>query len=198
MAVHRTPFAPWPYSGIMAPAPSTARKGPNAAEPGGSSCSKGSNSEPANTESGNEDMIEPLSDSEAREFEEYKNFNPSTEAEDSWDPPSVMSEFFEYHFNRSLPDKDKDPIMRDFPMPKCPELKAPKLDGLVREQLSRKGQFGPEQSSFWRLACLWADILNPEVDLRAGEVLRVLQRALVLLGNTSHGISVERRKIACS
>jgi len=45
------------------------------------------------------------------------------------------------------------------------------------------------------LACLWADILNPEADLRAGEVLCLLQRALVLLGNTSYGIYIERCKI---
>jgi len=35
-----------------------------------------------NSESMNEDMIEPLSDSVAQEFEEYENFDPSMEAED--------------------------------------------------------------------------------------------------------------------
>jgi len=37
---------------------------------------------------------------------------------------------------------------------------------------------------------------NPEADLRAGKVLCLLQRALVLLGNTSNGIYIERCKIA--
>jgi len=62
-----------------------------------------------------------------------------------------MSEFFEYHFNRSLPDKDKDSIIKDFLKLNYLALEAPKLDGLVREQLSRKGkdpQFGPERTLY--------------------------------------------------
>ena len=57
------------------PVPSMASKGPDTAEPSGSSHSKGSNLEPVNSESVNEDVIEPLSDSKVREFEEYENFD---------------------------------------------------------------------------------------------------------------------------
>ena len=200
------PFSPWPYPGMVASIPAAPDKGPTAAKSDTSSRSV------ADSESAKEDVVEPLSDTEAREFDEYyEDFDPSTEPDDSWDPPSAMSSFLERHFNRELPGKDKDAILKEFPKPNCVTLKAPKLDGLVKEQLMRKGKdprFGTERTLFklqeqllevaGPLTCLWADILNPEVDLKAGEVLHQLQRALVLLGNTSHGITVERRKIACS
>ena len=198
------PFAPWPYPSIMAPVAGGATLESRISHPE----SEVANSEIANSEIAAEDVVEPLSDTEAQEFEE---FDPSTEPEGSWEPPAMMLSFLERHFNRSLPDKDKDNILTEFPRPDCPALVAPKLDGLVKEQLSRKGkdpQFGAERTLYklqeqllevtGPLTCLWADIVNPDVELKAGEALRLLQRALVLLGNTLHGISLERRKIACS
>ena len=146
-------------------------------------------------------------DTETQEFEE---FDPSTDPDGTWEPPSMMLAYLERHFNRCLTDKDKKNILTEFPKPDCSALVAPKLDGLVKEQLSRKGkdpQFGPERTLYkvqeqllevaGPLTCLWAEILNPEVQLKQGDVLRPLQAALVLLGHTSHGITLERCKIAC-
>ena len=46
------------------------------------------------------------------------------------------------------------------------------------------------------LTCLWADLLNKEARVSTEDILLLLQRALVLLGNTSHSINIERRKVA--
>ena len=124
----------------------------------------------------NEDIVEPLSETEAQEFKEYEEFDPSTKPDSSWDPPATMLAFLERHFNCSFLSKDKDSILKEFSRPNCPALVAPKLDGLVKEQLSRKGkdpQFGLERTLYNvedqllevadPLTCLWADILNPDV-----------------------------------
>ena len=46
------------------------------------------------------------------------------------------------------------------------------------------------------LAGLWADMVNPDTEVDKERIALVVQRALVLLGGTSHAISTERRKIA--
>jgi len=156
----------------------------------------------------NEDVVELLSDSEAQEFTE---FDPAVEPQGMWDPPTAMASFLERHFNHSLSEKEKEAIMTDFPRPNCSVLQAPQLDDLVKEQLKKKGkdpQFGAERTLYkvqqqllevsGPLTCLWADLLNPDAEVSAEEVLALIQRALVLLGSASHGVSQERRKIACS
>ena len=62
----------------------------------------------------NENVEEYLSDFASAGFEEYKDFDQSTEPDDSWDPASVMSVFLERYFNHSLPDQDKDVILKEF------------------------------------------------------------------------------------
>ena len=155
-----------------------------------------------------EDVVELLSDSEAREFED---FDPSVEPEGTWEPSTAMKSFLERHFNRVLKDCEKDAIMSEFPKPNCVVLQVPQLDDLVRDQLRKKGKdphFGAERTLYnvqeqlldvsGPLTCLWADLANPEVEPSAEQILLLLQRTLVLLGSTSHYISQERRKIACS
>ena len=46
------------------------------------------------------------------------------------------------------------------------------------------------------LTCLWADLLNKEAKVSTEDTLLLIQRAIVLLGSTSHSITVERRKVA--
>jgi len=75
----------------------------------------------------NEDLVELLSDSEAQEF---ADFDPSVEPQNTWDPPASMAAFLQRHFNRCLDDDEKEKIMTDFPKPNCPALQAPELDDL--------------------------------------------------------------------
>ena len=101
--------------------------------------------------------------------------------------------------------------MKDFPKPNCHVMSAPKLDEQVKDQLKRKGKdphFGAEKSHYkiqdqlldvaGPLTCLWADLLNKEAKVSREDTLLLLQRALVLLGSTSHAITLERRKVAWS
>ena len=155
-----------------------------------------------------EDTVQLLEEAEALELVE---FDPSVDPKDTWDPPSAMASFLQKHFNRSLEEGEKEAILKDFPMPSCKALKTPKLDEQVKEQLKRKGKdphFGSEKTLFkvqeqvlevaGPLTCLWADLLNKKAKVSTEDILLLVQRALVLLGSTSHSITLERRKIAWS
>ena len=153
-----------------------------------------------------EDPIHLLSDSEALELVE---FDPSVTPENSWKPPAHMDQFLAKHFNRCLTDAEREAILKDFPRPDVDALQPPKLDEEVKEQLKRSGKdphFGAEKSLYkiqgqlldvaGPLTCLWADLLNPKARVSTENTLLLIQRALVLLGSTSHSVSQERRKIA--
>ena len=79
----------------------------------------------------------------------------------------------------------------------------------MREQLSKKGKdphFGSEKTLYkiqeqllevtGPLACLWSDLTRRDAKPTNEKIVQLIQRALVLVGSTSHAISVERRKIA--
>ena len=62
-----------------------------------------------------------------------------------------MTSFLEKHFNRSLSDVEKEAIMKDFPMPNCHVMSAPKFDEQAKDQIKRIGQdshFGAEKSLY--------------------------------------------------
>ena len=142
---------------------------------------------------------------------ELVEFDPSVEPKDSWKPPTSMSSFLEKHFNKTLSEDETSAIMKDFAKPSCKVLSAPKLDDEVKDQLKRKRKdphFGSEKALFkiqdqlldvaGPLTCLWADLLNKEANVTGEDTLLLIQRALVLLGNASHSVTLERRKIAWS
>ena len=136
-------------------------------------------------------------------------FDPSVEPKDSWEPPKAIAGFLEKQFNRCLEDSEKEAILKDFPKPSCKAVTAPKLDDEVKEQLRRKGRdphFGSEKTLFeiqemvlevaGPLTCLWADLLNKQANITPEDTLLLVQRALVLLGSTSHTISLESPGLA--
>lgn len=172
-------------------------------EPGGSSPKR-----PRLSLEEDEDVVDLLEESEALELIE---FDPKVEPEGSWEPPQAMTKFLEKHFNHLLADKEREAILKDFPKPNCIALSTPKLDDQVRDQLKRKGKsphFGAEKSLYkiqeqllevaGPLTCLWADLLNKNAKASPEDILLLTQRALVLLGSTSHAITLERRKVAWS
>ena len=159
-----------------------------------------------NEETEEEDVIELLEYSKALEFVE---FDPTVEMSTTWRPTSVMLSFLEKHFNRCLTDDEKAAILTDFPKPNTAVLQVPKLDEDVKEQLKKKGKdphFGQErvlyklQDSILEvsgpLMCLWADLTNPAAEVSPEQILLLIQHALVLLGNASHAVTLERRRIA--
>ena len=141
----------------------------------------------------------------------FAEFNPEIEQPNTWDPPKQMSAYLEKHFNKSLKAEEAEAILEDYPMPNCPAIEVPRLDNEVRKQLKSKGKdphFGQEKTLFsiqgellkvgGPLTCLWADMINPDVEPDKEKIALLVQRALVLLGSASHSITVERRKIAWS
>ena len=93
-----------------------------------------------------------------------------------------MPAFQECHFICSLPDKDKDAIFKA----KLPSTESSQAwwvsEGAVTKNSPKWTLYKLQEQLLevaGSLASLWADISNLEVDLRADEVLRLLQRALV-------------------
>lgn len=153
-----------------------------------------------------EDAVTLLSDSEALELVE---FDPAVQPEDSWEAPAVIKTFLDKHFNKSLSEEERKKILKDFPKPSCDAVQVPRLDDQLKEHLKTKGKdphYGSEKTLYklqesllevvGPLACLWGDLLNKDVKFSPESVLLLVQRALVLLGNASHAVSQERRKVA--
>ena len=123
--------------------------------------------------------------------------------------PTQMTTFLEKHFNKDLDNKSREAILEDYPKPNCSALVAPRIDEEAATQMRRNfknAHFGTEKTLYkiqeqmlkvaGPLACLWADMVNPNTEVNKEGIALVVQRALVLLGGTSHAISTERRKIA--
>lgn len=136
-------------------------------------------------------------------------FDPAVQPEDSWDAPSSMLSFLEKHFNKALSEEERKAILKSFPKPSGDALEVPKLDLQLKEHLKAKGKdphYGSEKTLYrlqellleasGSLACMWSQLLDKEAPPSGEDILLLLQRALVLLGNASHAISQERRKVA--
>jgi len=80
-------------------------------------------------------------------------------------------------------------ILEDYPMPNCSAIEVPRLDEEVKKQLRSKGRdphFGQEkmlfniQGEFLKvsgpLTCLWADMMNPEVEADKEKIALQVQR----------------------
>ena len=152
------------------------------------------------------DVVSLLDDIEAEQFRE---FDPEVKDPKSWQPPSTVIKYLDKHFNKTLSETNRQAILSEYPVPDCAAVKAPKLDTEVTEQLKSKGKdprFGAERNLYkiqeqllevtGPLTSLWADLMRPDVDLTKEQIVHQLQRALVLVGSTSHAINVERRKVA--
>ena len=106
---------------------------------------------------------------------------------------------------------EREAIMRDFPKPDCQALQTPRLDEEMKKQIKKAGKdphFGAERYLYriqdqlmdvaGPLTCLWADLMDKEAVVSPQEIIRLVQRVLVLLGSASHSITQERRKVAWS
>ena len=150
-------------------------------------------------------MVDLLGDEEALEFME---FDPKVDPTNSWKTPQSMKKFLDKHFNKALAEEEKEAILKDFPKPDAKALVTPKMDDQAKDQLKKKGRsphFGMEKSLYriqeqllgvaGPLTCLWGDLLDKGTNGGPEEILLLVQRALVLLGNASHSITTERRKM---
>ena len=95
------------------------------------------------------------------------------------------------------------------PIARTPAMRVPKVDGFVQDHLkhrfpkSRDHELGTIQSALLRctgpLTCLWSELIDNDLlksedaVINVQDVLNVLQRTLVLLGNANELISQVRR-----
>ena len=155
----------------------------------------------------NDDDHVTLYDTESKTM--FAEFNPEIKQSSKWDPPEQMSSYLDKHFNKNLRGEEAEEILEDYPMPNFPAMDVPRLDEELKKQLRSKGKdphFGQEKTLFniqeellkvgGPLTCLWADMINLEVEADKEKIVLLVQRALVLLGSASHSITLERWKIA--
>ena len=153
-----------------------------------------------------DDNLTFLSETEALE---YVEFDPSVQAENSWEPSQSIKSFLERHFNKGLSEEERKKLTADFPKPSCEAVQVPKLDEQLKDHLKAKGKdphYGSEKTLYklqeslldatGPLTSLWEELLSKEGKVSAEGILLHIQHALVLLGNALHTMSQERRKVA--
>ena len=148
--------------------------------------------------------------------------DPSQEKPQMFDPSSlstsdnftfetheVITQYLETHFCLSLNKDVQSAMHKAHPVPRTPVMKVPKVDRYILDHLrqnfpkSRDSELGTIQSALISatgpLTCLWAELLDnnlledPDSLINVQDVLNVIQRTLVLLGNATELVSQTRR-----
>ena len=126
-----------------------------------------------------------------------------------FDTHGVITDYLGKHFRTSLKKSIQTAIHKANPLPYTPAMQVPKVNHFMLDHLkqkfprSRGTELGTIQSTLLyaagSLTCLWSDLLHN--NLLAGEggminahnVLNVIQRLLILLGNANKLLSQTRR-----
>ena len=138
-------------------------------------------------------------------------FNPTTVTpsdELMFDTHQVITNYLEQHFHSSLSKDVRNSMHKTHPVPRTPIMKVPKVDRFMADHLkecfpkSRDGELGIIQSALLSavgpLTCLWSDLLDnnlladEKATINAHDVLNVVQRTLVLMGNANELLSQTR------
>lgn len=139
-------------------------------------------------------------------------FDPNSLVADdefTFETHEVIKRYLESNFRTTL-DKDVRKIMhKEHPVPRTPVMKAPKVDQFVLDHLSnrfpqsRDNELGTIQKALLRVAgplsCLWSELIDNDLVkdedsvISVHDVLSVVQRTLVLLGNANELVSQARR-----
>ena len=143
-------------------------------------------------------------------------FDPSLDKEDREEfkfvVPSTVGTYLEKHFRRALSKEERTAMLRKHPKPDTKVMIPPKLDPFVSDFAPKKvdkardaGLARIQGSLLYAanpLANLWSGIADqgldddPQAVIPVGEVLDVIQRSLVLLGNANNLLCERRRDIA--
>jgi len=127
----------------------------------------------------------------------------------TFDTHEVITQYLEIHFRSSLQKDVRSPMHKVHPVPRTPAMKVPKVDRFVLNHLSqhfpktRDAELGTIQAALLRsagpLSCLWSELLDKDLlkdehsMINVHDVLNVVQRTLVFLGNANELISQARR-----
>ena len=122
---------------------------------------------------------------------------------------SAITNYIEKHFRNTLDKISRPKMHKEHPVPNTPATKAPKVDGFITEFLmgsflrSDDTELTKVQSALLKvcgpMACMWAELIDndllssPDATVNVHDVLNVVQRTLVLLGNANELLSQLRR-----
>ena len=144
-------------------------------------------------------------------------FDPSAHAvEDEYTFPaqSPINEYLEKLFRSTLDKASRSAMHKAHPVPKTMVTRAPKVDHYATNHLKSRFPKGEDaelskiQTALLRvcgpMTCLWAELIdndllsNPEATVNVHDVLNIIQRSLVLLGNANELVSQLRRSKSCN
>ena len=140
------------------------------------------------------------------------DFDPTSAAledEYTFSAQSTITSYIEKHFRRTLDKASRTAMHKAHPIPKTEATKAPKVDRFMQDYLasrfpkSEDSDLARIQTAMLRasgpMTCLWAEMIDngllgdPEATINVHDVLNIIQRSLVLLGNANEMISQLRR-----
>ena len=141
-------------------------------------------------------------------------FDPTLDREDKEDfrftAPKQITEYLEKHFRRGLSKEERTAMLKRHPKPDTPAMTPPKLDQFITD-FAPKSIVKARDTSLARiqgsllyavnpLVHVWANLIDqkldsdPEALIPVSDVLEMIQRSTVLLGNTNNLISESRRE----
>ena len=140
------------------------------------------------------------------------DFDPAhytADDEYTFDAQSAITNYIEKHFRSTLDKTSRSAMHKEHPVPNTPATKAPKVDGFVTDYLkaafpkSDDGELIKVQSALLKvcgpMACMWAEMIDynllsvADVTVNVHDVLNIIQRTIVLLGNANEMLSQLRR-----
>ena len=150
------------------------------------------------------------------EGEEPRLFDPSLDREDKdeykFDPPKVVTKYLEQHFRKGLAKDERTAMLKKHPKPNTKVMVPPKLDSFVSEFAPKKVDKAIDvalskiQGSLLYavnpLANLWTGLIEqgladePQALIPVPDVLDIIQRSIVLIGNSNNLVSETRREVA--
>ena len=140
------------------------------------------------------------------------DFDPAhytADDEYTFDAQSAITNYIEKHFRSTLDKTSRSAMHKEHPVPNTPATKAPKVDGFVTDYLkaafpkSDDGELIKVQSALLKvcgpMACMWAELIDnnllsdADATVNVHDVLNIIQRTIVLLGNANEMLSQLRR-----
>ena len=141
------------------------------------------------------------------------NFDPDmfdSEDDNTFVAQGVVTEYLEKHFRRTLNKASRTAMHKTHPVPRTTVMKPAVVDQFVKDYLKSRfpkqedGELMKVQSAMLKvcgpMTCMWSDLIeqdlldDPDATISVHDVLEIIQRSLVLLGNANELLSQMRRK----
>ena len=148
--------------------------------------------------------------------EDPQLFDPSLDREDKdeykFDVPEVIGKYLEQHFRKGLSKEERTAMLKRHPKPNSKVMVPPRLDQFVSDfapkkvDKARDAALSKIQGSLLYavnpLTNMWAGLIeqglvdDPEALIPVPDVLDIIQRSIVLIGNANSLVSETRREVA--